>query len=459
MKVRFFGPPARPGYSGLLSIEQALRAQLETGGELDVDICLYPCTQAPPMDRPTVLICHDPAQWMHEPGFRSIYQAAAAVIGTAQGGQFIALPKGQRIGGMAELVRAIEGLAPPSPYRHLFVLYSTGCGGVERATLDMIAELSEETRKQCAILPVSGARLSLPIPEGVAVMQPGLRPDYIIRQMAGALRSVWVQPLVTSPGPILDACKEVGAKAYWLLCSSSTAVVSECRFAAAHGGCAVVTCESLKPLAADMASTVYIPHYVDAGPVRAGKRGKRLGYVGRLSHEKNVFGLPEVLAALPKEYTLDIYAPMLASPGRLRSEDAHETMAKDFAERGLADRVAWHWDILNRPTIYAGFDILLLPSKYEGYSMVAHEALSVGVTVVCADRTPLATEGNPGVFAFAMAGFMDDRPLTGPAVTAMAAAIKAAGKPTFAAVAKASAAHTLPIWRESHLATLHAIFA
>ncbi|BFO54449.1 MULTISPECIES: glycosyltransferase [Comamonadaceae] len=98
----------------------------------------------------------------------------------------------------------------------------------------------------------------------------------------------------------------------------------------------------------------------------------RMGYMGRLSVEKNPQLLLETLRRLPPEFHLS-----LAGDGPLRG--ALETASKDLQQAG---RLRW----LGHVDDSAGFcreqDLTLLASRYEGCPMAALESLSMGVPCV-----------------------------------------------------------------------------
>ena len=111
----------------------------------------------------------------------------------------------------------------------------------------------------------------------------------------------------------------------------------------------------------------------DGGGVR------RIGYVGRLAHEKGLDVLFRALAGLPPEYRLTI-----------AGDGPHGTALRALARgMGIADRVEWlgpvpHEDM---PGVYAVLDVLVLASRtqlnwQEQFGRVLIEAMAAGVPVV-----------------------------------------------------------------------------
>ncbi|MFD1838431.1 glycosyltransferase [Paracidovorax cattleyae] len=98
----------------------------------------------------------------------------------------------------------------------------------------------------------------------------------------------------------------------------------------------------------------------------------RMGYMGRLSVEKNPLLLVETLRRLPPEFHLS-----LAGDGPLRG--TLEAASQDLQQAG---RLRFLGHIQDSAGFCRGQDLTLLTSRYEGCPMAALESLSVGVPCV-----------------------------------------------------------------------------
>jgi glycosyltransferase involved in cell wall biosynthesis len=100
--------------------------------------------------------------------------------------------------------------------------------------------------------------------------------------------------------------------------------------------------------------------------------GRELGFVGRLSPEKQPLVALEVLRALPPEYKLHFVGDGPLMP-QLRAAGAQELAAGRLVLAGARTIVA---------DTYRRWDVTLLCSIYEGYPLVPLESLASGVPVV-----------------------------------------------------------------------------
>ena len=62
------------------------------------------------------------------------------------------------------------------------------------------------------------------------------------------------------------------------------------------------------------------------------------------------------------------------------------------ARLGVAQRVTWHGfiDASAKPAFFASVDVVVMPSKYECFGLVAAEAMCAGVPVVVSESTGVA---------------------------------------------------------------------
>jgi glycosyltransferase involved in cell wall biosynthesis len=102
----------------------------------------------------------------------------------------------------------------------------------------------------------------------------------------------------------------------------------------------------------------------------------RLVFVGRLNAQKNPVVLLHALALLPDEIHLDMVGD---------GPDAAALRALS-AQLGIAHRIAWHGQQPREamPAFYAQASCCLVPSRDEGFGMVAAEALLCETPVVAA---------------------------------------------------------------------------
>lgn len=144
-----------------------------------------------------------------------------------------------------------------------------------------------------------------------------------------------------------------------------------------------------------------------APPVDAPGGRPRLLCVARLVPQKDHATLIEAFAILGD---LPDASLVLVGDGRLRSE--LETLAQ---ARGVAERLVWTGQIMNVAPWWAWADVMVLPSRWEGFPNVLLEALAHGVQVVATDCPSgpmeildqgrfgfLAPVGQPGALAEAI---------------------------------------------------------
>lgn len=124
--------------------------------------------------------------------------------------------------------------------------------------------------------------------------------------------------------------------------------------------------------------------------------GLRLGLVGRLERQKNVGFAIELLKRLPHAHLV------VVGDGTARQEA--ERLARDIDVASRVTFVGYQRDVA---AWFATFDVLLVPSRFEGFGRVAAEALAVGVPVVGSDApglaSLLASVGRPGAVSVSLA--------------------------------------------------------
>jgi glycosyltransferase involved in cell wall biosynthesis len=114
--------------------------------------------------------------------------------------------------------------------------------------------------------------------------------------------------------------------------------------------------------------------------------GSYILYVGNFKAHKNVETLIDAFAVLAKEYshlTLVLAGPKVHGYGRLVNR-----CLKD----GLDGRVVFTDKVIDEETsqlLYAGAEVCVMPSLYEGFGLPPLEAMACGTPVVCSRATSL----------------------------------------------------------------------
>ena len=109
-----------------------------------------------------------------------------------------------------------------------------------------------------------------------------------------------------------------------------------------------------------------------------------LGYIGRLHFKKNIDVLLRALSLLPPAYRLRIAG--VGAPEFTRElKDLSSTL-------GLESRVDWVGLVsaAEKPAFFASIDVLVMPSLYESFGLVAAEAIMNGVPVIVSPATGVA---------------------------------------------------------------------
>jgi glycosyltransferase involved in cell wall biosynthesis len=113
--------------------------------------------------------------------------------------------------------------------------------------------------------------------------------------------------------------------------------------------------------------------------------GFRIGWVGRMSHEKGPDVMLEALALLGDA------AVSLSMLGD--GEERTELRARGET-LGVAARTTWHGTVADAAPLFPGFDVFALSSRTEGTPIVLFEAMAAGVPIVAT-----TVGGVPGVLS------------------------------------------------------------
>jgi len=150
----------------------------------------------------------------------------------------------------------------------------------------------------------------------------------------------------------------------------------------------------------------------------------RLLYVGRFVPAK---GVADLLAAFRLFLAKHPAATLTLAGSRIFSDAAYLAALRTAAEApDLRDRVRFRFDPPNSELagLYAGADVLVLPSYHEGFGVPIVEALAGGCYVICSDAgaAPETAGGLGLVFPAGDAGALADR--LGEAAAAWAAGVR-----------------------------------
>ena len=107
------------------------------------------------------------------------------------------------------------------------------------------------------------------------------------------------------------------------------------------------------------------------------ERCKVIGYVGNFVSVKNVMALPEIFARIVKQYNPQQLAFWMIGNGELEG-----LLKIGFEAKGIDVKFLGRKDSLQMPTYYNCMDVLVFPSKAEGFGLVAVEARVCGCNVV-----------------------------------------------------------------------------
>lgn len=206
---------------------------------------------------------------------------------------------------------------------------------------------------------------------GIVVATQNFSAAYVSALLALLSARPWVMWV---HGPVLDVLRMANAspaKRGWLrwfyrrtrhaVCSSEASRASLLEFCGPLHSAARV--EVIRNTAA--------PSFFGA-PLDARSPGHALGFVGRLSPEKQPLVALDVLRALPSHYTLHVVGDGPLAP-QLRAAGAQEISAGRLVLAGAQQIGA---------QTYRQWDVTVLCSVYEGYPLVPLESLASGVPVV-----------------------------------------------------------------------------
>lgn len=102
-----------------------------------------------------------------------------------------------------------------------------------------------------------------------------------------------------------------------------------------------------------------------------------IGCIGRLAYQKNQEFLLDILACLERKGNKGKYKLVLIGEGEDR-----EYLASKAEKLGVSDRILFTGNISNVGDYLMALDIVVMPSRFEGFPFVAVEAQAMGVPVI-----------------------------------------------------------------------------
>lgn len=112
-----------------------------------------------------------------------------------------------------------------------------------------------------------------------------------------------------------------------------------------------------------------------------GAEERVIGHIGHFSRQKNHDFIVELAAARAARGQRDRF--VLVGEGELRP-----AVERALAARGLADRFVLTGLRSDIPALLSAFDVMILPSRWEGLGIVVLEAQAAGVPCLVSDRVP-----------------------------------------------------------------------
>ena len=117
----------------------------------------------------------------------------------------------------------------------------------------------------------------------------------------------------------------------------------------------------------------------------------KLGYLGRLTRDKGIEIIPKIAEEINNKYTGQIKflicGPLDKNIGFNKgNRNLKDSKFKIKLDSKFVDVRAKYYSKIN---FFKEIDILILPSKREGFGIVCIEAQSVGIPIICSDIEPL----------------------------------------------------------------------
>lgn len=135
----------------------------------------------------------------------------------------------------------------------------------------------------------------------------------------------------------------------------------------------------------------------EAVALATGKQGPYILYVGNLKPHKNVSCLLRAFALLRERRAIPHRLLIVGSDKKGTS-----SLALESSQLGISDSTDFISGVEQGllPKVYAGADVLVMPSRIEGFGLPVLEAMSCGTPVVCSNAASLPEVGGDAVAYF-----------------------------------------------------------
>ncbi len=117
-------------------------------------------------------------------------------------------------------------------------------------------------------------------------------------------------------------------------------------------------------------------------------------FLGTLEPRKNIVGIINAYARLPEDFRNKYQLVLAGAPG-WRYEQVEQAIKK-VGSRNII--LTGYVDLADKPGLYSGAELFLLPSHYEGWGMPILEAMACGTPVLTCHNSALPEAGGEAVF-------------------------------------------------------------
>lgn len=151
------------------------------------------------------------------------------------------------------------------------------------------------------------------------------------------------------------------------------------------------------------------------------RAASQLLYVGGIDQRKNVLGLLRSFRHVINDFSSrGVITPQLVLAGRIDKDKQYPVLLEKISELGLQDAVVLPGFVSDEDLLrlYAGVDLFVFPSLYEGFGLPPLEALAAGIPVVSSntsampevlgDAARLVDPNDPEIFAGAILDVLND---------------------------------------------------
>lgn len=130
--------------------------------------------------------------------------------------------------------------------------------------------------------------------------------------------------------------------------------------------------------------------------------GRYIFYVGGFDFRKNIPGLLEAYAKLLERYEINDVNLVLGGEDKSRFSPLFTDVRKEIKDLGLEDKVKLTGFVEQKdlPAFYRQCELFVLPSFYEGFGLMALEAMACGAPTVVSKTSSLPEVGGNAVLYF-----------------------------------------------------------